>query len=140
MPAELTTASTPPNHPELLVDASGLDAAAVDASLREALATNVVRQVGSHLDFRHGLLREAVYGDLMPGERAQAHRLLAEAAERTAGAAGPPPLLGVGGVACRTGPRPPAGAQGDLGGGEGPRTAGLRQGGSRPRVCRLLTT
>ncbi|MBF4766139.1 hypothetical protein ISU07_23650, partial [Nocardioides islandensis] len=49
---------------------------------REALATNVVRQVGSHLDFRHGLLREAVYGDLMPGERAAAHRALAMAIER----------------------------------------------------------
>jgi DNA-binding CsgD family transcriptional regulator len=81
--------------PELVVDASGLDAAAVDASLREALATNVVRQVGSHLDFRHGLLREAVYGDLMPGERAQAHRLLAEAAERTAGTDASLAVLGV---------------------------------------------
>ncbi len=67
---------------ELMCHVTGLDAAAVDASLREALAANVVTHVGSHLDFRHGLLREAVYGDLMPGERTEAHRLIAEAVER----------------------------------------------------------
>ncbi len=69
----------------LLAEASGLGADAVDACLREAIDANVVRRVGDHLDFRHGLVREAVYDDLMPGERSKAHRRLAEALERTIG-------------------------------------------------------
>jgi DNA-binding CsgD family transcriptional regulator/tetratricopeptide (TPR) repeat protein len=71
--------------PELLVEASGLDAAALDAVLREAVDANVLKWVGENLDFRHGLLREAVYDDLMPGERTQAHRVLAQALEHLAG-------------------------------------------------------
>ena len=71
--------------PELLVEVTGLDETAVDAVLREAIDVHVLRTIGENVDFRHGLLREAVYDDLMPGERATAHRLLAEAVERMAG-------------------------------------------------------
>ncbi len=71
--------------PQLLGEALGLEEAALDASLREALDAHVLKTVGGHLDFRHGLIREAVHDDLMPGERAEAHRRLAEALERLAG-------------------------------------------------------
>ena len=71
--------------PQLLGAALGLDEAGVDASLREALDAHVLKTVGSHLDFRHGLIREAVHDDLMPGERAQAHARIAAALERLAG-------------------------------------------------------
>ncbi len=67
--------------------APGLDHLPVDASLGEALDAHVLKTVGGHLDFRHGLIREAVYDDLMPGERAQAHDRLAAALERLAGGA-----------------------------------------------------
>ena len=42
---------------------------------------------GDQVDFRHGLLREAVYDDLLPGERNRAHAQLAAALESTSGAA-----------------------------------------------------
>ena len=71
--------------PALLAEAAGLDDEGVDAALREATSANVLRRVGDHLAFRHGLIREAVYDDLMPGERSHAHRVLAEALERLAG-------------------------------------------------------
>jgi DNA-binding CsgD family transcriptional regulator/tetratricopeptide (TPR) repeat protein len=64
--------------PALLSQVTGGD---VDAALREALDANVVRRTGDHLDFRHGLLRQAVYDDLMPGERARAHSRTAEGLE-----------------------------------------------------------
>jgi DNA-binding CsgD family transcriptional regulator/tetratricopeptide (TPR) repeat protein len=65
----------------MLTEAAGADPVVVDASLREAIEANVIKSVGQHLEFRHGLLREAVYDDLMPGERARAHRTLAQALE-----------------------------------------------------------
>ena len=71
--------------PRLLGEALGLDEAAVDPSLREALDAHVLKTVGGHLDFRHGLIREAVHDDLMPGERAQAHARLAAGLERLSG-------------------------------------------------------
>ncbi len=71
--------------PQLLGEALAMDEAALDGSLREALDAHVLKTVGGHLDFRHGLIREAVYDDLMPGERAQSHHRLAEALERLAG-------------------------------------------------------
>jgi DNA-binding CsgD family transcriptional regulator len=81
--------------PELLVEAGGFDRDALDAALREAIDAHVVERSAELLDFRHGLLREAVYDDLMPGEKAQAHRALAEALERMAGDAAGLPELGV---------------------------------------------
>jgi DNA-binding CsgD family transcriptional regulator len=81
--------------PELLTEASGLDSAGLDDVLREAIDANVVRRVGEHLDFRHGLLREAVYDDLLPGERTEAHRRLAEGIDRLAGDEASLPVLGL---------------------------------------------
>jgi DNA-binding CsgD family transcriptional regulator/tetratricopeptide (TPR) repeat protein len=71
--------------PELLVAAADVDAVVVDEALREAMDANVLKPIGEHLDFRHGLLREAVYDDLMPGERTQAHASLGQALDDLAG-------------------------------------------------------
>ena len=70
---------------QLLVAASGRPEAEVERGLRDAIAGQVL--VASAADesyrFRHALLQEAVYGDLLPGERTRLHatyaRLLAEA-------------------------------------------------------------
>ena len=50
----------------------------MEGHLREALDANVLRQTGDHLEFRHPLLREAAYDDLMPDERTRTHARLAE--------------------------------------------------------------
>ncbi len=57
----------------------------LDACLREAIDANVLRAIGEHLEFRHGLLREAVYDDLLPGERTRTHGLLAAALQERLG-------------------------------------------------------
>ena len=58
---------------ETLAELAGLDQAQMEGSLREALDANVLRQSGDYLEFRHPLLREATYDDLMPDERARIH-------------------------------------------------------------------
>jgi DNA-binding CsgD family transcriptional regulator len=65
---------------------SGLDHDRVQAALREAVAEQVlvVRDDGRFV-FRHALLREALYDDLLPGERGELHLALAEALERGCG-------------------------------------------------------
>ena len=60
-----------------LPELAGLDQVRVDALLREALDAHVLRQTGDSLEFRHGLLREAVYDDLLPDERIRIHADLA---------------------------------------------------------------
>ncbi len=60
-----------------LPELAGLDQHTVDAQLREALDANLLRRTGETLEFRHGLLREAVYGDLLPDERVRLHAHLA---------------------------------------------------------------
>jgi ATP/maltotriose-dependent transcriptional regulator MalT len=59
---------------ELLRDASGLTAQAHDAALREAVAHQVLvpDDLGRYA-FRHALMQEAVYADLLPGERVSLH-------------------------------------------------------------------
>jgi ATP/maltotriose-dependent transcriptional regulator MalT len=47
------------------------------AALREAVAHHVLISDGLRYAFRHALLREAVYGDLVAGERAPLHAALA---------------------------------------------------------------
>ncbi|MBD0422829.1 AAA family ATPase [Streptomyces sp. TRM S81-3] len=76
---------------DLLRDAVGLPDAELDAALREAVERQLlVPGEGDTYSFRHALAREAVYTDLLPGERARLHgafaRLLA-GRDRRAGSA-----------------------------------------------------
>lgn len=67
---------------DLLRDAVGLPEEELEAAVREALGRQLlVAGDGDTYAFRHALAREAVYGDLLPGQRARLHgtyaRLLA---------------------------------------------------------------
>ncbi|TDC50147.1 LuxR family transcriptional regulator [Actinomadura sp. KC345] len=70
---------------------SGLDEAAVGEALREVVSHQLLVPSGAGYTFRHALLREAVYADLLPGERTRLHagfaRLLAGLPEGTRGSA-----------------------------------------------------
>jgi DNA-binding NarL/FixJ family response regulator len=46
---------------------------ALEEALREAVQLNVLVAAGGGYGFRHALLREAVYDDLLPGERVRLH-------------------------------------------------------------------
>lgn len=68
---------------DLLREAVGLPEAELESALREALGRQLlVPGTGDTYSFRHALAREAVYADLLPGERARLHgafaRLLAD--------------------------------------------------------------
>ena len=65
--------------PQLLGDAAHLDGEDLDVCLREALDANVLVASDEHLSFRHGLIREALYDDLVPDERTRMHAELAAA-------------------------------------------------------------
>ena len=64
----------------LLARGSGLDEPALDRALRAAVEANVLVAAGSDgYAFRHALLAEAVYQDLLPGERIRLHAAYARA-------------------------------------------------------------
>src|SRR5262249_44027023 len=64
---------------ELVRQASGLDELVYDGARREAVAHQLLVPDGEHgYSFRHALLREAIYADLMPGERTRLHARLAD--------------------------------------------------------------
>ncbi len=80
---------------EMLVEVAGLPADRLDAALREAVDAYVLHpaadpQGRAGYRFRHALLAEAVYDDLLPGERARLHAAFAArlAARTSAGTAG----------------------------------------------------
>ncbi|OLT42745.1 hypothetical protein BJF85_22095 [Saccharomonospora sp. CUA-673] len=56
-----------------LVDLVGDDPEELEEALREAVHHHVLVADGSSYRFRHALLREAVYADLLPGERTRLH-------------------------------------------------------------------
>ncbi|MEI5674307.1 MULTISPECIES: helix-turn-helix transcriptional regulator [unclassified Nocardioides] len=58
---------------DMLEVVSGLDAAALDEGLRRAVEMNVLVAEHGRYAFRHALLAEAVYDDLLPGERVRLH-------------------------------------------------------------------
>jgi hypothetical protein len=64
---------------ELLVQVLDGEVADVDGALRDAVDRNVVVAGADGYSFRHALLAEAVYEDLLPGERVRWHRRYARA-------------------------------------------------------------
>lgn len=81
----LLAAATRADH-RLLLDAGGIEEEQLSAGLREAVSAQVVI-VGAddRYGFRHALLREVIYDDLLPGERAELHLALARALEARLG-------------------------------------------------------
>ena len=65
----------------LLAAVTGLDDASLTAALRPAVEANVMVSDSDGYAFRHQLIREAVLEEMLPGERAQAHRAFAAALE-----------------------------------------------------------
>ncbi len=76
---------------ETIAQITGIERDALHVALREAVAEQVlVPGEDGGLTFRHALLREAVYDDLLPGERGELHLALARAYEdQVAGASDP---------------------------------------------------
>ncbi|QTE31460.1 AAA family ATPase [Pengzhenrongella sicca] len=76
------------------VAASGgpVDPDAFDAALREAVARNVLGGEDGRVAFRHALLAEAVYADLLPGEQTALHRAYRQVLTADAGLGSPAQL------------------------------------------------
>ncbi len=74
----------------LLAAVAGLDGGRLDEALREAVAGKllVTRPGDDGYEFRHALLREVAYADLLPGERARLHGEVAAAIAAHPGWAG----------------------------------------------------
>lgn len=66
----------------LLAEVTGLGDADLSQALRPAVEWDLVRVDEDAYVFRHALIREVVYADLLPGERALLHVRYAEALER----------------------------------------------------------
>ena len=64
---------------DMLAAVVGLDADRLERGLRQAVETNVLVPSGAQYAFRHALLGEAVYDDLLPGERVRLHASYVEA-------------------------------------------------------------
>ncbi|HVU61858.1 MAG TPA: AAA family ATPase [Mycobacteriales bacterium] len=64
----------------LLAAGTALDSPTLDGAVRAAVEANIlVSTDGEHYVFRHALLAEAIYQDLLPGERVRLHAAYAEA-------------------------------------------------------------
>jgi DNA-binding CsgD family transcriptional regulator/tetratricopeptide (TPR) repeat protein len=63
----------------LLAAASGLAPDLLDEALRKAVEMNILVAQAPHYSFRHALLGEATYDDLLPGERVRLHAQFADA-------------------------------------------------------------
>ncbi len=67
---------------ELLAAAGPIGADELSVAIREALEAQILEALDSgRFGFRHALLREVLYDDLLPGERAELHLALAAALE-----------------------------------------------------------
>ena len=72
-----------------LAGAAAPDADATIAALRRAVGEHILMPTdgGRRLTFRHALVREALYAELLPGEREDLHRAVLAALDRGAGGA-----------------------------------------------------
>jgi DNA-binding CsgD family transcriptional regulator len=75
-------------HHRLLTVAAGLDEPALTDALRAAVRHHVLLAHERGFAFRHALLQEVAYSELLPGERAQLHAALAAALEANPDLAG----------------------------------------------------
>jgi ATP/maltotriose-dependent transcriptional regulator MalT len=67
---------------EVIAEATAIDPVRLQAALHEAVAEHVlVPGSDGRLRFRHALLREVLYDDLLPGGRGELHLILARALE-----------------------------------------------------------
>jgi ATP/maltotriose-dependent transcriptional regulator MalT len=67
---------------QTISEVSGIEGAALHAALHEAITEHVLETTDDdRLQFRHALLREALYDDLLPGERSELHLALARSLE-----------------------------------------------------------
>jgi ATP/maltotriose-dependent transcriptional regulator MalT len=75
---------------KLLAEVAGIGDAEFYAGLREAVESHllVVDHTGRSYSFRHALTRDAVYEDMLPGERGGLHAAYGEALTRDPGLAG----------------------------------------------------
>lgn len=69
-----------PARQAALGELAGLPEPRLSSALRSAMAAHIVahRPQDDRFEIRHALVREAVYGDLLPGERSALHRSIAE--------------------------------------------------------------
>ena len=71
----------------MLAEVTGLERDALQNALRESVSEQVlVAGADGRFGFRHALLREALYDDLLPGERGELHIALARELEQRCGA------------------------------------------------------
>jgi DNA-binding CsgD family transcriptional regulator/tetratricopeptide (TPR) repeat protein len=88
-----------PMRHSLLAALTELDEPELLQGLREAVAHQVlVAGSGESYAFRHALVGEAVYGDLLPGERSALHARLAETVDARHELMGDMPAAGVAGI------------------------------------------
>ncbi len=69
-------------HHELLVESADAEVEEVEAHMRAAVDVGLVSVEGPDYAFRHALFGEALYADLLPGQRARLHAAMAHAIER----------------------------------------------------------
>src|SRR6516162_2974911 len=66
---------------DLLAAATGLPLPQIEDALRQAIDHNFLRAAAGELRFRHDLMREAIYDDLLPAQRHRLHVAAAAAIE-----------------------------------------------------------
>jgi DNA-binding CsgD family transcriptional regulator len=66
---------------DLLAAAAGLPLPEIEDALRQAIDYNILRASTGQLRFRHDLMREAIYDDLLPAQRHRLHVAVAAAIE-----------------------------------------------------------
>src|ERR1700722_18813332 len=81
---------------DLLAAVTGLPLPEIEDALRQAVDRNILRASAGELRFRHDLMREAIYDDLLPAQRVHLHLAAATAIEADETIIDPPGARGGG--------------------------------------------